>query len=272
MTPLPHHTPIRALHVSPEAGQKLRAEAGRMPACRLTGRQLADLQLLVSGGFAPLRGFLTRADHDAVLDRMRLASGTLWPVPVVLDVGADFAGTVEPGEDIALCDPQGAVMAILSLTDKWHPDKTREAESLFGTADPAHPGVAWLQREVGPVYLGGPVKGLDAAGDIGRGPNGLRADFRQRGCPRVLACDPADEAAAGHAARRIEAELLATAGAPTRHAGAREALWQALIRRNHGATHLLAPRDPAALALLRDHCEELGLTLVGPEAGEDAAS
>ncbi|GEK66914.1 transcription antiterminator BlgG [Paracoccus denitrificans] len=260
---LPHHQPIRALLVSPEAGQKLRAEAGRMAAWDLTARQMADLELLTGGGFLPLRGFLTQADYDSVLAGMRLTTGALWPMPVVLEVGADFAAQVDPGEDIALRGPDGAVMAILSVTDKWSPDRAREAELLFGSADPAHPGVT-LQRAAGPICLGGPVKGLPGAGDTRRGPNGWRAHFRAQGCERVLACDPADAAAGGRLAGELGAELLAV-GAEPRHAGGRETLWQALIRRNHGATHLLLPADPAAPALLRQYRDEIGLELVDGE-------
>ncbi|KRW97373.1 transcription antiterminator BlgG [Paracoccus sp. MKU1] len=261
---LPHHQPLRALLVSPEAGQKLRAEAARLAAWDLTSRQLADLDLLTGGGFFPLRGFLTQADYDSVLAGMRLTSGALWPMPVVLEVGVDFADQVEPGEDIALRGPDGAVMAILSVTDKWSPDRARETESLFGSAEPSHPAAA-LQRAAGPVCLGGPVKGLQGADDARHGPNGWRAHFRAQGCARVLACDPADVPVAAPLAGALGAELL-TVGAEPRQAGAREALWQALIRRNHGATHLLLPADPAAQALLRQYGDEIGLELV--EAGD----
>ncbi|WP_418024125.1 transcription antiterminator BlgG [Paracoccus sp. TD-10] len=246
---LPHHQPIRALLVSPEAGQKLRAEAARMAAWDLTPRQSADLDLLVGGGFLPLRGFLTQADHDSVLAGMRLASGALWPMPLALEVDADFAARVEPGEDIALRGPDGMIMAILSVTDKWSPERAEGAEM---------PGVA------GPVCLGGPVKGLPGADEVRLGPNAWRARFRARGCERVLACDPADAAVGARLAAELGAELL-TAGAEPRHAGPREALWQALVRRNHGATHLLLPADPAAQALLRQYRAEIGLELV--EAG-----
>ncbi len=266
--PLPHHQPIRALLVSPEAGQKLRAEAARMAAWDLTPRQSADLGLLIGGGFFPLRGFLTQADYDSVLAGMRLASGALWPMPLALEVDADFAARVEPGEDIALRSPGGAVMAILSVTDKWSPDGAEGADL---------PGAA------GPICLGGPVKGLqvkglqveglegaglEGAGDAHPGPNAWRARFRAQGCERVLACDPADAAAAARLAGELGAELL-TVGAEPRHAGPREALWQALVRRNHGATHLLLPADPAAQALLRQYRDEIGLELV--EAGDGQA-
>ncbi|MCJ1899065.1 MULTISPECIES: transcription antiterminator BlgG [Paracoccus] len=256
--PLPHHQPIRALLVSPEAGQKLRAEAARMVAWDLTPRQSADLGLLIGGGFLPLRGFLTQADYDSVLAGMRLASGALWPMPLALEVDADFAARVEPGEDIALRSPGGAVMAILSVTDKWSPNGAEGADL---------PGAA------GPVCLGGPVKGLEGAGlegagDAHPGPNAWRARFRAQGCERVLACDPADAAAAARLAGELGAELL-TVGAEPRHAGPREALWQALVRRNHGATHLLLPADPAAQALLRQYRDEIGLELV--EAGDGQA-
>src|SRR6478609_6367735 len=100
----PNHAPIRELYVSPEAAETLKADAGRMPSWDLTPRQACDLELLMNGGFFPLRGFMTQADYDGVLDDMRLSAGYLWPMPITLDVSHDFADGVEPGQDIALRD------------------------------------------------------------------------------------------------------------------------------------------------------------------------
>ncbi|WP_323008285.1 transcription antiterminator BlgG [Paracoccus sp. (in: a-proteobacteria)] len=253
---LPHHQPIRELMVSPDAGQQLRAGAERLLAWDLTAAQLAELELLTSGAFFPLRGFLTQADCDSVAEGMRLTSGALWPVPVVLDVAAEFADRVEPGEDIALRGPQGAVLAILSVTDKWRPEGGGPPAV---SGESSQPGATF-----GVVRLGGPVKGLPAVGDAGHGPNGWRAHFRTQDCKRVLACDPADEVAAARLADELGAVLLPLKIAPF-HIGPRAALWQALVCRNHGATHLLLPADPATQALLRQYREEVGLVLVEPE-------
>ncbi|SIQ32260.1 sulfate adenylyltransferase [Paracoccus thiocyanatus] len=248
---LPHHQPIPALLVSPDAAQKLRAEAGRLPGWVLTDWQLADLVLLLGGGLFPLRGFLPQADCDSVQARMRLGSGALWPLPLALEVGEDFARTVEPGDDIALCGPDGAPLAILSVTDKWRP-----AAGAGGTDDP-HPGL----RKAAPVCLGGPVKGLALPERSGRSPNDWRAQFRAQDSRRVLGCHPVDEDLARPLAARMGAELLVVAR-PLRPAGPRETILQALVHRNHGATHLLLPADPAARALLLQYRDEIGLDLI----------
>ena len=114
----------------------------------------------MNGGFYPLKGFLAEADYDGVVDDMRLADGTLWPMPITLDVSEAFADKVEPGQDIALRDPEGVILAIMTVTDKWVPNKALEAEKVFGADDLAHPAVNYLHNRAGPVYLGGPVTGL----------------------------------------------------------------------------------------------------------------
>ena len=118
---LPNLAPIPELYVSAESAQKLKAEAGNMLSWDLTPRQICDLELLMNGGFHPLKGFLTQADYEGVLDNMHLTSGALWPMPINLDVSQDFADKIEPGQDIALRDQEGVILAILSVTDKWTP-------------------------------------------------------------------------------------------------------------------------------------------------------
>ena len=141
--------PIPELYVSPESARKLKQEAGELNSLDLTPRQICDLELLMNGGFHPLKGFLTRADHERVVEEMRLADGTLWPMPVALDVGEAFAERIAPGQDIALRDQEGVILAIMSVTDKWIPDKAREAEKVYGADDRAHPAVAYLHDTAG---------------------------------------------------------------------------------------------------------------------------
>ena len=157
-----NHAPIPELYVSHESAQKLKAEAGNLPSWDLTPRQICDLELLMNGAFHPLKGFMSEADYDGVVANMRTADGTLWPMPINLDVSEKFAEGVEPGQDIALRDQEGVILAILSITDKWVPNKAREAEGVFGADDVAHPAVNYLHNQAGPVYLGGPVIGLGA--------------------------------------------------------------------------------------------------------------
>lgn len=104
---LSNHAPIPELYVSSDSAQKLKHVAGNLPSWDLTQRQICDLELLMNGGFHPLKGFLSQADYEGVVEHMRLADGTLWPMPITLDVSEDFAAKVEPGQDIALRDQEG---------------------------------------------------------------------------------------------------------------------------------------------------------------------
>ncbi|HWL56140.1 MAG TPA: bifunctional sulfate adenylyltransferase/adenylylsulfate kinase [Paracoccus sp. (in: a-proteobacteria)] len=216
---LPNLAPIPELYVSAESAQKLKAEAGNMLSWDLTPRQICDLELLMNGGFYPLRGFLTEADYNSVLDDMHLSWGGLWPMPINLDVSQDFADKVEPGQDIALRDQEGVILAILSVTDKWSPDKSREAEKVFGADDVAHPSVNYLHNVAGPVYLGGPVTGIQQPTHYDfRGrrdtPNELRAHFRKLGWRRIVAFQTRNPLHRAHqeltfrAAREAQANLL----------------------------------------------------------------
>lgn len=216
---LPNLAPIPELYVSHESAQKLKVEAGNLPSWDLTPRQICDLELLMNGGFFPLKGFLGEADYDGVVENMRLADGTLWPMPITLDVNEKFAEGIAPGQDIALRDQEGVILAILSVTDKWVPNKAREAEKVFGADDLAHPAVNYLHNTAGAVYLGGPITGIQqpvhydfkARRDT---PNELRAYFRKLGWQKIVAFQTRNPLHRAHqeltfrAAREAQANLL----------------------------------------------------------------
>ncbi|QYK40720.1 MAG: bifunctional sulfate adenylyltransferase/adenylylsulfate kinase [Paracoccaceae bacterium] len=218
-TPLSNLAPIPELFVSFDSAQKLKHEAGNLLSWDLTPRQICDLELLMNGGFNPLKGFMTEADYNGVVETMRTADGSLWPIPITLDVSEKFAGTVEPGQDIALRDQEGVILAILSVTDKWVPNKAREAEMVFGADDLAHPAVNYLHHSAGPVYLGGPITGIQQPVHYDfRGrrntPNELRAFFRKMGWRKVVAFQTRNPLHRAHqeltfrAAREVQANLL----------------------------------------------------------------
>jgi len=211
--------PIPELYVSYDSAQKLKAEAGDLTSWDLTLRQICDLELLMNGGFNPLKGFMTEADYNSVVDKMRLADGSLWPMPITLDVSEEFAKGIEPGQDIALRDQEGVILATLTVTDRWTPDKKREAENVFGADDEAHPAVDYLHNTAGNVYLGGPVTGIQQPVHYDfRGrrdtPNELRAYFRKLGWRKVVAFQTRNPLHRAHqeltfrAAKEAEANLL----------------------------------------------------------------
>jgi len=120
----PHGGELKDLRLAAEAAQAARQAAVDYPSWDLTARQLCDLELLAVGGFSPLDGFLGQADYQRVLADMRLEDGTLWPMPVTLDVSERFAEGIAVGDHVALRDPEGVVLAILHVTDHWRPDPT----------------------------------------------------------------------------------------------------------------------------------------------------
>jgi sulfate adenylyltransferase len=216
---LPNLIPIPELYVSYESAQKLKLEAADLPSWDLTPRQICDLELLMNGGFNPLKGFLNKADYDSVVDDMRLADGTLWPMPITLDISETFADSVEPGQDIALRDQEGVILAIMSVSEKWSPDKAHEAAKVYGADDSAHPAVNYLHNTAGPVYLGGPITGIQQPVHYDfRGrrdtPNELRAFFRKLGWRRVVAFQTRNPLHRAHqeltfrAAKEAQANLL----------------------------------------------------------------
>lgn len=245
--------PIPELFVSVEAAGKLAEQAAKLPAWVMTVQQLGDLELLLNGGFFPLKGFMTRADAEAVQAGLRLTSGAYWPVPITLEVAETFAAQIGEGEDIALLDGQGSVLAIMSVTDLWRP----------GQADR--------------VCLGGKVKGLRPPQDAAPGsPNRLRRLFRDRDWQQVLAWYGGDLPLQGEyallglsmpgakldpAAFRNPARAhLASLNLILRGDPLLQTMLQGLVARNHGATHVLAT-DP----VLRRAFDSVGLVSL-PEA------
>ena len=211
--------PIPELYVSYDSAQKLKSEAADLKSWDLSLRQICDLELLMNGGFNPLKGFLNEEDYDSVVKNMRLADGNLWPIPINLDVSEEFAASLELGQSIALRDQEGVILAIITVTDRWLPNKSFEAKMVFGTNDLAHPAVNYLYSQAGKVYLGGPITGIQQPVHYDfRGrrdtPNELRAYFRKMGWRRVVAFQTRNPLHRAHqeltfrAAKEAQANLL----------------------------------------------------------------
>jgi len=215
----PHGGALVQLLVDTDRAQALKAASRDWPSWDLTPRQLCDLELLLNAGFSPLTGFLTRADYESVCARMRLASGILWPMPIVLDVSEDFAAKAGPGATIALRDPEGLMLAALHVEDLWRPDRAAEAEAVFGSTNREHPGVAHLLDRSNPVYLGGKLEGLQLPihydyRALRHTPAELRTEFARLGWRRVVAFQTRNPLHRAHqeltlrAAKQVEANLL----------------------------------------------------------------
>src|SRR5256885_15006416 len=156
----PHGGDLVQLIATPERSAELKAQSKEWPSWDLTPRQLCDLELLLTGGFSPLRGFMGRADYEAVCESCRLADGTLWPIPITLDVPEEVAAGLDPGVTLALRDPEGVMLAAFHVSEVWRPDRKAEAQSVFGTTDSSHPGVAYLLEQSHEWYVAGGLEGL----------------------------------------------------------------------------------------------------------------
>jgi sulfate adenylyltransferase len=322
----PHGGELVNLYAAPERVEELQVASRDWPSWDLTARQLCDLELLMSGGFSPLRGFLTRKDYESVCCDMRLDDGSLWPIPITLDVSEELAATLKPGSStVALRDPEGVMLAILHVTDVWKPDRAAEADMVFRTTSTAHPGTAFLLQKSQPWYVGGRIEGVRSPAhydfrSLRLTPAELRAEFVRLGWRRIVAFQTRNPMHRAHqeltlrAAKKVEANLLINPSVgmtrpgdveyyvrvrcyeallhrypkdtaklsllplAMRMGGPREAVWHAIIRKNHGCSHFIVGRDHAgpgndengkpfygpyeAQELLRKYQDEIGVTMV----------
>jgi sulfate adenylyltransferase len=321
-----HGGELVQLIVSAERAAELKAHSREWPSWDLTARQVCDLELLLSGGFSPLRGFMTRADYEGVCHDMRLKSGVIWPMPITLDVTEEFAKKLTPGTSkIALRDPEGVMLAVLNVDEVWQSDRNAEAKSVFGTTSAVHPGVDFLLNKSNPWYVGGTLEGVQEPAHydfktLRLTPAELRAEFARMGWRRLVAFQTRNPMHRAHveltfrAAKSVEANLLIhpsvgmtkpgdvdyftrvrcyqlllskyPAGTvklsllplAMRMGGPREAIWHALIRKNHGVTHFIVGRDHAgpgkdsdgkpfygpydAQEVFKKHEKDIGVTMV----------
>jgi sulfate adenylyltransferase len=215
----PHGGVLKELYLGETAADEERQQARDYRSWDLTDRQLCDIELILNGAFSPLEGFLTRAEHVSVLESMRLPGGLIWPIPINLDVSKEFAEHLAVGTKLALRDPEGVLVATLEVSDLWEPDKALEAESVYGTQDETHPGVRFLMRRTGDVYVGGRLRGVEPPMHydfklLRDSPAELRGRFRKLGWRKIVAFQTRNPMHRAHqeltlrAARDSEANLL----------------------------------------------------------------
>eukprot|EP01100_Stratorugosa_tubuloviscum_P005950 TRINITY_DN25_c1_g1_i1.p1 TRINITY_DN25_c1_g1~~TRINITY_DN25_c1_g1_i1.p1 ORF type:complete len:574 (-),score=324.49 TRINITY_DN25_c1_g1_i1:182-1903(-) len=141
---------------------QLKQEATSLSTIILTSRQLCDAEMIINGGFSPLTGFMDQATYEKVVDEMRLPNGNLWPIPITLDVPEKRAESLKIGERVALRDEFQNLIAILTINSIYIPNKTKEAEFVFGSADDrCHPAIEYLFDQVTSHYIGGTLEGIN---------------------------------------------------------------------------------------------------------------
>jgi sulfate adenylyltransferase len=173
-----------------EAAQEARRRAATLPRVDIPSHTLSDLYLIGVGALSPLTGFMGQADYEAVLERTTLANGLPWAVPVTLPARAQDVAGVSAGDEVALIAPDGELAGLLRVEEIFTWDATREAQAVYATSDPAHPGVARLFAS-GDVLLAGPIEYLyehDISGfpELNLTPAEVRADLDRRGWKTVV--------------------------------------------------------------------------------------
>jgi sulfate adenylyltransferase len=121
---------------------------------------LSDIYCIAIGAFSPLTGFMNEADYRAVLDRMRLANGLIWTIPITFAAEESFVRELTQGEEIALVGQEdGVVYAVLTAESWYRVDQEEEARKVFKTDEAEHPGVKKLYGRPD-WYIGGPIQVL----------------------------------------------------------------------------------------------------------------
>ena len=217
----PHGGTLVNLFADGRLEAELKAESLEWPSHALTPRQLCDLELLLGGGFSPLTGFMKRTTCERVCAEMRLddADGTVWSIPITLDVSEELAKSLEPGTKLALRDAEGVMVAALTVAEVWQADRELEAEAVFGSTNREHPSVAYLLDQTQPFYVGGSVTGVQPVTHydyklLRHSPAELRAEFTKLGWAKVVAFQTRNPMHRAHqeltlrAAKEVGANLL----------------------------------------------------------------
>jgi sulfate adenylyltransferase len=308
------------LLAAPDAHDDLKAYATTLPSLQISNRAVCDLELLATGGFSPLTRFMGRADYERVVHDMRLADGTLFPMPITLPVSRDALPATQG--DIALRDSRNNLLAVMTVEEVYTPDRQAEAQHAYGTLDTKHPIVAEMARW-GELNISGAIRMLNLPvyydfRELRQTPAQVRDCLEQFDRANVVAFQTRNplhrvhEELTKRAAASVDGVLLLhpvvgmtkpgdvdhytrvrTYKALVNHhyepgrvllsllplamrmAGPREAVWHAIIRRNHGANHFIVGRDHAgpgndsagrpfygpydAQALVEQHAEEIGV-------------
>jgi sulfate adenylyltransferase len=270
--------------------EELKQAALSYPSVDLNNRQLCDLELLLTRGMYPLNGYLGQQDYEQVLTNMHLADGTIWPIPVCLDIDDKTASALKPGDCLALNDGEGFMLAILTISDVWQPDLKQEALSIYSTDDPdSHPGVRSLFARH-KWYAGGRLEGISLPvhydfKELRLTPSETHRRFTLNGWRRIVGFHTEAYLHCAHkemiqrAAREAGASIflqpvvgldhpgnldhythvrcyqeivkkfprnmisLGLLPLASRQAGPREALWQAIIKKNFGCSHFMVEDD-----------------------------
>ena len=194
---LPHGGTLRESMLPADRLEEGKQEASVLPFLTVTEHQQCDLELLVTGAYSPLQGFMTQAVYESVVNTWRLPDGLAWSVPIVLEVDDALAGLLGEGARVALRDREGVNLAILTVADKWTREDEGEANAQGGDVASSrdggdgphrvHEAAPPATRRYAKTYVGGPVEGLALPerygfDDLYQAPAAVRATLAE--CPR----------------------------------------------------------------------------------------
>ncbi|MCA9371634.1 bifunctional sulfate adenylyltransferase/adenylylsulfate kinase [Candidatus Woesebacteria bacterium] len=187
-TYLGYKGPVQNLMMRQGDNSDIKKKLVSLPRLNLTKRQLCDLELLMTGAFSPLTGFMNEDDYQSVVDRMRLANDIVWSIPITLALDAR---RFKEGQEIILADSFGKALALMHIESIYKPDKEKEAESIYRTTNTEHFGVNHLFNEMGSYYFGGTIKGINSIerydfSDLRHTPQQLQDFFREKKWDRII--------------------------------------------------------------------------------------
>jgi sulfate adenylyltransferase len=178
-----------------DAREEVAQRAPSLERIILSDLNLADLEMIATGGLSPLTGFMNQADYQSVVVNKRLANGLPWTIPVTLAISSEQAERIEAGQEVALVEKDDSgerILAILHVQEKYSYDKAFEAEHVYRTTEEAHPGVNRLYRQ-GEVLLSGPISVIELPertrsefSELRYTPEQTRRIFAERGWRRIV--------------------------------------------------------------------------------------
>jgi ATP sulfurylase len=271
------HAGVLVNRVALEAdAAELHDRAARLPQLTLSACETADLELIAMGAASPLTGFMGLGDFRSVLDRLRLADGTPWPVPFTLAVTITEMAIALRHRAAALRDHRGELRGLIEVADAYVRDPREEALALYGTDDPAHRAVArLLSRPAG--TLGGRVSVLpppESRMNPLSPPREIRAAARAQKWAGLRAVAALEGVGCLEPVGGARPALLPVPRVAVRMAPGRDAFLQAIVLKNFGAREVLFEYDRADwLAVSPDVApEDLGITPVWIMAARSRAS
>lgn len=191
----PHGGKLVNRIVDAAKAKDLKAKTASLPVITLSAKQACDLEMIAIGAFSPLTGFVGSKDFSSICTKMRLASGLPWSIPITLAVNDDTKAKLSVGSQAALKHSDGTLMAVISIEEIYAHDKKLEIPNVFGTEDPAHPGVKAVMDE-GNWLVAGPIDVITVTPEKEPGeqfteyrltPAQVREAFQKRGWATVAA-------------------------------------------------------------------------------------